>query len=69
VVELVIPASILVDTQVGNDRLPGPEPDDRIEPDVTKLLERYEWLVGRLVADGWNEATVLPQLHPLVWDN
>jgi hypothetical protein len=38
--------------QVGNDLLPGPEPNDRIEPDVTKLLERYEWLVRKVVADG-----------------
>ncbi len=58
-----------MDAQVGNDRLPGPEPDDRIESDVTKLLERYESLVGKVVADGWNEATVLPQLHALVWGN
>ena len=55
--------------QVGNDRPPGPEPDDRTEPDVSKLLERYEWLTDKVVADGWNEATVLPQLHVLVYGN
>ena len=55
--------------QVGNDHPPGPEPDDPMEPDVSKLLERYEWLAGKVVADRWNEATVLPQLHVLVWGN
>ena len=52
--------------QVGNDRLPGIEPSDRTEPDVGKLLKRYEWLTEKVVADEWNEATVLPQLHVLV---
>jgi 7-carboxy-7-deazaguanine synthase len=55
--------------QVGNDCPPGPEPGDRTEPDVGKLLERYEWLAEKVVAQGWNEATVLPQLHVLVWGN
>ncbi len=55
--------------QVGNDLPPGPEPDDRMEPDVSKLLERYEWIAEKVVTDGLNEATVLPQLHVLVWGN
>lgn len=51
--------------QVGNDCLP----EDVAEPDLRRLLDRYEWLVSRVVADGWNDATVLPQLHTLVWGN
>lgn len=51
--------------QVGNDCLP----EDGAEPDPRRLLDRYEWLVSRVVADGWNDATVLPQLHTLVWGN
>ena len=55
--------------QVGNDRPPGPEPADKTEPRIGELLERYEWLAGKVVADRWNGATVLPQLHVLVWGN
>lgn len=51
--------------QVGNDRLP----EDGAEPDLRRLLDRYEWLVNKVVADGWNDAIVLPQLHTLVWGN
>ena len=61
--------SVSMYLQVGNDRPPSPEPSDHTEPDVGKLLERYEWLAGKVVADGWNEATVVPQLHVLVWGN
>lgn len=55
--------------QVGNDDPPGPESDDATEPDNVKLLDRYEWLVEKVLEDGWNEATVLPQLHVLLWGN
>ncbi len=55
--------------QVGNDRPPGPEPDDATAPDDAGLLRRYAWLADRVLDDGWNEVTVLPQLHVLVWGN
>jgi 7-carboxy-7-deazaguanine synthase len=55
--------------QVGNDDPPGPEAAENKEPDIGKLLQRYEWLAEKVVADGWNEATVLPQMHVLVWGN
>lgn len=55
--------------QVGNDHPPGPEPEEATEPDNAKLLDSYEWLVEKVLADGWNEATVLPQLHVLLWGN
>lgn len=51
--------------QVGNDRLP----EDGADPDLRYLLNRYEWLVNKVVTDGWNDAIVLPQLHTLVWGN
>ncbi len=55
--------------QVGNDNPPGPEVTDKTEPNLGELLKRYEWLTEKVVSDGWNEATVLPQLHVLVWGN
>ncbi len=55
--------------QVGNDCPPGPEPDDATTPDDEGLLRRYAWLADKVLDDGWNEATVLPQLHVLVWGN
>jgi 7-carboxy-7-deazaguanine synthase len=55
--------------QVGNNAPPGPDPADENEPDMHSLLERYEWLIGKVVTDGWNDATVLPQMHVLVWGN
>jgi 7-carboxy-7-deazaguanine synthase len=55
--------------QVGNDDPPGPDAADKTEPNIGKLLERYEWLAGKVVDDGWNEATVLPQMHVLIWGN
>jgi 7-carboxy-7-deazaguanine synthase len=51
--------------QVGNDQLP----EEGAEPNPRRLLDRYEWLVNKVVADGWNDVTVLPQLHTLVWGN
>jgi 7-carboxy-7-deazaguanine synthase len=30
---------------------------------------RLLWLVGRIIADGWFAARVLPQLHVLLWGN
>lgn len=55
--------------QVGNDHPPDPGLDKAAEPSLERLLERYEWLTEKVVADEWNEATVLPQLHVLVWGN
>ncbi len=49
--------------QVGNDDHSGEWPD------VEHLLERYAWISERALSDGWNEATVLPQLHVLAHGN
>lgn len=48
--------------QVGNDVPEG-------EPDTGALLERYVWLSEKVLDDGWNGATVLPQLHVLAHGN
>jgi 7-carboxy-7-deazaguanine synthase len=55
--------------QVGNESPPAPGEDDIVEPDVSALLTKYAWLSERVIADGWNEATVLPQLHVLIHGN
>lgn len=55
--------------QVGNDSPPGDRSDDVPKPDVGGLLEKYAWLSEKILHDGWNEATVLPQLHVLVHGN
>ena len=55
--------------QVGNDNPPGAAPDDPTEPDVRGLLDRYAWLAEKVVSEGWNDVTVLPQLHVLVYGN
>jgi len=39
------------------------------EPDVEDLTHRLRWLAGKVIADHWFAATVLPQLHVLAWGN
>lgn len=39
------------------------------EADFAALRARYRWLVERVAADRWYDATVLPQLHVMVWGN
>lgn len=45
-----------------------PEQPER-ETDLALLNSQYRWLVGRVAADRWFTARVLPQLHVLVWNN
>jgi 7-carboxy-7-deazaguanine synthase len=56
--------------QVGNPLPPnaagGAYSDDA---DIDDLLQRFRWLAGKVTADHWFEATVLPQLHVLAWGN
>ena len=35
--------------------------------DIDDLLRRFRWLAGKVAADRWFTATVLPQLHVLAW--
>jgi 7-carboxy-7-deazaguanine synthase len=51
--------------QPGNHTPPHVAP----APDVPALLDRLRWLAECVAADGWNDATVLPQLHTLMWGN
>jgi 7-carboxy-7-deazaguanine synthase len=37
------------------------------EADIEDLIRRLRWLVGKVAADRWFTATVLPQLHVLAW--
>lgn len=56
--------------QVGNHtpaRKHAQGPD--AEPDLDALMRRYRWLISQAAADHWFAATVLPQLHVLVWGN
>jgi len=39
------------------------------EAEIDDLLARFRWLVGKVMADRWFAATVLPQLHVLAWGN
>jgi 7-carboxy-7-deazaguanine synthase len=43
-----------------------PLPDNA---EIDDLLARFRWLVGKVTADHWFAATVLPQLHVLAWGN
>ena len=55
--------------QVGNDSPPDPNTNGDSNPDPGALLECYAWLSEKVLQDGWNEATVLPQLHVLLHGN
>ncbi len=37
--------------------------------DIPGILNRMDWLIQRVIEDGWYNATVLPQLHTLLWGN
>jgi 7-carboxy-7-deazaguanine synthase len=51
--------------QVGN---PAPLTDSGgSDADISDLLQRFRWLVGKVACDRWFTATVLPQLHVLAW--
>jgi len=39
------------------------------EADTAGIMARMHWLVDKTIADGWFTATVLPQLHVLLWGN
>lgn len=60
--------SLPVYLQPGNHTPPPPE-DDSAVVDRDGIDARMRWLVDRVVADGWFNATVLPQLHVMLWGN
>lgn len=54
---------------VGNHTPAAPNPAGQDGVDVAGLMARFRWLVEKVAADHWHEATVLPQLHVLAWGN
>jgi 7-carboxy-7-deazaguanine synthase len=56
--------------QVGNPApLAAPSGVLSDRADIDDLLQRFRWLAGKVTADHWFAATVLPQLHVLAWGN
>lgn len=55
--------------QVGNPAPLQAAAEERDATDGDELLRRFRWLVGKVTDDRWFAATVLPQLHVLVWGN
>src|SRR5258708_30467306 len=39
------------------------------EVDLLGILNRLDWLIERTLSDGWYSATILPQMHVLLWGN
>jgi 7-carboxy-7-deazaguanine synthase len=54
--------------QPGNHTPPPPEAENA-PIDLEGIGERYEWLIDRVMQDKWYRASVLPQLHVMVWGN
>ncbi|MTH98111.1 7-carboxy-7-deazaguanine synthase QueE [Roseibium sp. RKSG952] len=54
--------------QPGNHTPPPPDKADGVI-DIDGIMERMRWLIDKATADRWFEATVLPQLHTLIWGN
>jgi len=54
--------------QPGNHTPPPPEAEDA-EIDLNGIMNRYEWLIDRTLADRWFAPKILPQLHVLIWGN
>ncbi|MBI1302148.1 MAG: 7-carboxy-7-deazaguanine synthase QueE [Alphaproteobacteria bacterium] len=46
---------------------PVNEMPEKPDADHAKLLERMRWLTEKVTKDQWYEATILPQLHVLLW--
>ncbi|WP_244617933.1 7-carboxy-7-deazaguanine synthase QueE [Rhizobium sp. RU35A] len=60
--------SLPVYLQPGNHTPPPPEAEDAVI-DLDGIMGRMHWLVDRVMAEGWFAATVLPQLHVVLWGN
>jgi 7-carboxy-7-deazaguanine synthase len=54
--------------QPGNHTPPSPEEEDSII-DMAGVMNRMRWLVDKVTSDQLYSATVLPQLHTLIWGN
>ena len=54
--------------QPGN-HTPPPAHETDAGIDMDGIMSRLRWLIETVGADRWFEATVLPQLHTLIWGN
>jgi 7-carboxy-7-deazaguanine synthase len=54
--------------QPGNHTPPSPEEQDSTI-DMAGVMDRMRWLVDKVTSDQLYSATVLPQLHTLIWGN
>ena len=54
--------------QPGNDT-PPEGGEDNAAIDQTDVTDKMLWLVGKVTTDKWFTATVLPQLHVMLWGN
>ncbi len=48
---------------------PGNHTPPPAEPDAEGIANRLRWLAERVIEDRWFAATVLPQLHVMLWGN
>jgi 7-carboxy-7-deazaguanine synthase len=55
--------------QPGNPMPPSPEDNAKTAVNREASMARLRWLVDKTLADQWFTATVLPQLHVLLWGN
>jgi len=54
--------------QPGNHTPPPPE-DSNAFVDIDGIQTRLNWLIEKVTKDHWFSATILPQLHVLIWGN
>ncbi|MEE2943796.1 MAG: 7-carboxy-7-deazaguanine synthase QueE [Pseudomonadota bacterium] len=54
--------------QPGNHTPPSADEDDAAV-DMDGIMDRYEWLIDKTLADKWYSPKILPQLHVLIWGN
>ncbi|MBK6896706.1 MAG: 7-carboxy-7-deazaguanine synthase QueE [Alphaproteobacteria bacterium] len=55
--------------QPGNHTPPAGDDKDGGAVDIEGINARLRWLAEKVTADRWYEATILPQLHVLIWGN
>jgi 7-carboxy-7-deazaguanine synthase len=55
--------------QVGNPAPMNSTRNHDAPVDEEDLRRRLQWLIGKVAEDRWFAATVLPQLHVLIWGN
>ena len=55
--------------QPGNHTPPPGDDPAGGRVDLSGINTRLRWLAEKVCADQWHEATVLPQLHVLIWGN